>query len=204
MSILNYNGSAIVAMAGNKCFAIAADRRLGIQGQTIACDFNKVFAIHDKLYVGLSGLATDAMTLQERFQFRHKMYKLREERDMRPKTFASLVSSLLYEKRFGPYFAEPVIAGLEPDGTPFLTVMDLLGASEKAEDFVVAGTATDSLFGACESMYRPNLEPEDLFETISQCLLASVDRDCLSGWGGIVYVVSDKEVIVRTLKGRMD
>lgn len=32
-------------------------------------------------------------------------------------------------------------------------------------------------------------EPEELFETVSQALLASVDRDCLSGWGGHVYVV---------------
>lgn len=32
-------------------------------------------------------------------------------------------------------------------------------------------------------------EPEELFETISQALLSSVDRDCLSGWGGHVYVV---------------
>lgn len=31
--------------------------------------------------------------------------------------------------------------------------------------------------------------PEELFETISQALLSSVDRDCLSGWGGHVYVV---------------
>jgi 20S proteasome alpha/beta subunit len=32
-------------------------------------------------------------------------------------------------------------------------------------------------------------EAEELFETISQALLSSVDRDCLSGWGGHVYVV---------------
>lgn len=32
--------------------------------------------------------------------FRHKLYQLREERDMKPETFASLVSALLYEKRF--------------------------------------------------------------------------------------------------------
>lgn len=31
--------------------------------------------------------------------FRHKLYQLREERDMKPETFASLVSALLYEKR---------------------------------------------------------------------------------------------------------
>lgn len=31
--------------------------------------------------------------------FRHKLYQLREERDMKPETFASLVSAILYEKR---------------------------------------------------------------------------------------------------------
>jgi 20S proteasome subunit beta 3 len=43
MSILQYNGGAIVAMAGKNCVAIASDTRLGInQQQTIACDFQKV------------------------------------------------------------------------------------------------------------------------------------------------------------------
>lgn len=37
-----YNGSAIVAMAGKDCVAIAADTRLGIQQQTVSCDMKKV------------------------------------------------------------------------------------------------------------------------------------------------------------------
>jgi 20S proteasome alpha/beta subunit len=61
--IFEYNGSAVVAMVGKNCFAIASDRRLGVQLQTIATDFQRVFKIHDKLYIGLSGLATDAQTL---------------------------------------------------------------------------------------------------------------------------------------------
>lgn len=35
----------------------------------------------------------------QRLVFRHKLYELREERNMKPETFASLVSALLYEKR---------------------------------------------------------------------------------------------------------
>lgn len=42
---------------------------------------------------------------------------------------------------------------------------------------------------ALTSFYTTIQEPEELFETISQALLSSVDRDCLSGWGGHVYVV---------------
>ena len=53
----------MVAMVGKNCFAIASDWRLGVQLQTVATDFQRVFKIHDKLYIGLSGLATDAQTL---------------------------------------------------------------------------------------------------------------------------------------------
>ncbi|CAI8597716.1 unnamed protein product [Vicia faba] len=99
MSIFEYNGSALVAMVGKNCFAIASDRRLGVQLQTIATDFQRISKIHDKLFIGLSGLATDSQTLYQRLVFRHKLYRLREERDMKPETFASLVSAILYEKR---------------------------------------------------------------------------------------------------------
>ena len=64
------------------------------------------------------------------------MYRLKEQREMKPRAFAQLITTMLYEKRFGPYFIEPVIAGLEKvtaeDGTvswePYLTATDLIGA----------------------------------------------------------------------------
>ena len=116
---MGYNGSAILAMAGKDCVAIACDRRYGVQvclqapliiichsnlvmtqAQTMATDRNKVFKMHDKLYIGkpsacghsdpirngliyafssgLSGLATDQSTFHEKLKFRLAMYNLRE------------------------------------------------------------------------------------------------------------------------------
>jgi len=99
-------------MAGKKCVGIASDKRYGLQNQTVACDMRKTFKLNDKTLVGLTGLASDMQTLEQKFVFRSNMYKLREERDMSPVVFSNMVSSLLYEKRFGPYFCEPVICGL--------------------------------------------------------------------------------------------
>ena len=59
--------------------------------------------------------------------------------------------------RFGPYFVSPVVAGLQPDLTPYLAGMDSIGAIETAKDFMVAGTAPSSLLGMCESMWQPDL-----------------------------------------------
>ena len=121
------------------------------------------------------------------------MYQIKEERAISPETFARLVSSTLYERRFGPYFVEPVVAGVSKGATgavePFIAATDLIGCLNFAKDFVVAGTASSKLFGVAEALWEPDLEPEDLFETISQTLMNAMDRDAFSGWGAIVHAM---------------
>jgi 20S proteasome subunit beta 3 len=201
---MDHNGSAIIAMAGKDCVAIAADRRLGQRLTTIATDFTKIFCMQPKVYVGLSGLATDVQTVKNLLDYRIGLYQLTEERDMSPKVITHLLSTLLYEKRFGPYYMEPVIAGLDDKNQPFLGSMDLIGATMMTRDFVVAGNCTGNLYGMAESLYRPDLNPDELFETIAQCLLSSVDRDALTGWGGVVHIITPDGVTTKELKGRQD
>ena len=45
VQIFEYNGSAIVAMAGKECFAIGSDLRFGVQFQTLATDYKKVYKV---------------------------------------------------------------------------------------------------------------------------------------------------------------
>lgn len=218
-------------MVGKDCVAIACDLRLGLQALTVSNNFPKVFQYGD-VFLGLTGLATDVSTVADLFRYKVNMYRLREERNIAPTTFANLVSSSLYERRFGPYFVSPVVAGLEPKtGKPFICGFDSIGCIDFAKDFIVSGTATEQLFGMCESLWEPDLVrspapcppfslpypsrslysyrlgtqgPEDLFETISQALLNAVDRDALSGWGAHVYIIEKDKVTKRLLKGRQD
>ena len=111
---------------------------------------------------------------------------------------------MLYERRFGPYFVSPVVAGVDADGAPYVAGTDSIGAVETAKDFIVAGTNSESLMGMCEASWRPGLKPDELFEVVAQCALSGVDRDALAGWGCVVYVVTKDGVTARTLKGRMD
>eukprot|EP00039_Didymoeca_costata_P018237 m.332686 g.332686 ORF g.332686 m.332686 type:complete len:205 (-) comp16989_c0_seq1:187-801(-) len=204
MSITEYNGAALVAMKGKNCVAIASDTRLGVRAQTVSCDFKKIFKMGDHLMVGLPGLATDVLTVAQKLEFRINLYKLREEREIRPVTCLNMLSSMLYEHRFGPFFVEPMIAGLDSDGTPFIATTDLIGCPNMPEDFVVGGTCSEQLYGICESLFKPDLEPDDLFEVIAQSLLNAQDRDALSGWGGVVHIIEKDKITTRRLKARMD
>lgn len=218
-------------MVGKDCVAIACDLRLGLQALTVSNNFPKIFQYGDNVFLGLTGLATDVSTVSDLFRYKVNMYRLREERHIAPRTFANLVSSSLYERRFGPYFVSPVVAGLEPKtGQPFICGFDSIGCIDFAKDFIVSGTATEQLFGMCESLWEPGLVcsssfflglqrfgdgcsltggcyyqgPDALFETISQALLNAVDRDALSGWGAHVYIIEKDKVTKRLLKGRQD
>jgi 20S proteasome subunit beta 3 len=86
-------------MKGDGCVAIACDLRLGNQMLTVATNFEKVFEITPRVYVGLPGLATDTLTVHERLRQRVNLYAMKEDREIAPKTFAGLMSSTLYERR---------------------------------------------------------------------------------------------------------
>ena len=141
-----------------------------------------------------------------KIEYQANLYKLEENRALRPEVLANMVSSALYEKRFGPYFVEPIIAGLDSskNNAPFICSMDLIGCINHADDFVVAGTCSPNLYGMCESLYEPNMDPEQLFETASQALMNAVDRNALSGWGAVVTIITAERIITRELKARMD
>lgn len=87
-----------------------------------------------------------------------------------------MLANLLYEKRFGiygilhefwpklqffrfgPYFSEPLIAGLDPETlTPYICNMDHIGCISNPEDFVAVGTGSLQLYGICEAVWEKNM-----------------------------------------------
>jgi 20S proteasome subunit beta 3 len=156
-SPFSINGGAAVAMVGKDCVAIACDLRLGLQSLTVSNNYPKIFPYGD-VYLGLTGLATDVATVSDLLRYKVNMYRLREERQISPQTMANLVSSSLYERRFGPYFVSPVIAGINhTSGQPFICGFDSIGCIDFAKDFIVSGTASDQLFGMCEGLWEPDM-----------------------------------------------
>lgn len=78
----------------------------------------------------------------------------------------------------------------DADYKPVIMTYDSIGTPQPSDTFEVGGTASDFLYGCCEAFYKPDLSPEDLCETISNCLLSALDRDSLSGWGAYVYIIT--------------
>lgn len=174
--------------------------------------------------MGFAGLATDIQTVLEKLQFRTSLYELKEGRKIKPKTFAAMLSNLLYERRFGPFFIEPIVAGIDPETKEcYICSMDLIGCKTEPADFVVSGTAEEQLYGnslvlwsfhtnfqlpsfqgMCETLWSENLKPDELFESAAQALINAADRDAITGWGSVVHVIEPHQITTRKVKTRMD
>lgn len=202
---VTYNGGCVIAMQGKDCIAIATDRRFGLQSHTAGEDCQKVFHLSPRLYLGLTGLQTDIMTVYNRLMYRKNVYEINEGREVSPKVLTELLSHLLYEHRFGPFFVEPVIAGLDPETLePYICCMDLIGCANVTNDFVATGTCSDQLVGMCESVWSPNLNATELFKTIAQAMLGSFNRDAVSGWGSSIFILEKDKITERLIRTRKD
>ncbi|VDN59104.1 unnamed protein product [Dracunculus medinensis] len=205
MSIMSYSGGSVLAMLGIDCVCIATDLRIGERMTTIATNVEKVHKLSDKLYIGLGGFHSDAKTVLDRIIFRKNLYELRENRKIKPEVAATMISNLLYRQRFGNYFIEPIVAGLDPvTNKPFICSMDVIGNINQAKDFVASGTGSEYLLGICEGFWHADMNVDELFEATAQAMLAAMERDAASGWGVVIYTITKDKVNMKTIKARMD
>ncbi|XP_034667612.1 proteasome subunit beta type-3-like [Drosophila subobscura] len=201
-------GGCVLALQGNGCVAIATDHRLGCAssfGQRIAGDFKKVFKVGPRMFVGLTGFLADVNTVWDRLRYRQNLYEIKENCEMSPEAFTTMLSNLLYEYRFGPCHVQAVVAALNACSLqPYICSIDLIGAPTKKDSFVFCGNCDKQMQGMCETLWTPNLEPEELFVAMSQTLTHAFDRNITSGSGATVYLIEGDKIMERVIDVRMD
>lgn len=75
---------------------------------------------------------------------------------------------------------------------PYLCTTDMLGARSTSSTFVCSGAASRSLHGTAEALWRPNLEAHELVEVCGKAFVSALERDCLSGYGAVVYLIQNE------------
>lgn len=87
-------------------------------------------------------------TVSQRLKFRTNLYELREQRKLKPVVLYNMLTNLLYERRFGPYFIFALVIGLDPTtGETFVYDSDNIGAISDNVNLATVGTASDYIFG---------------------------------------------------------
>ena len=203
-----------MAMAGKGCVALAVDKRFGSGPQLVNISPRRVLTLHSKLLMGFTGLESDVQNIAEELSIHVSSKSARESLGTKktfisPRAMAALTSNVLYSKRSSPFYCEPIIAGLELDKADgsyrsFLCSQDVIGAQLKTNDFVCCGAAKNALYGTAEAMWRPGLGPEELARVCARAFMSALERDCLSGYGAVVYLITEDGIVEQELLSRTD
>ncbi|KAJ3207927.1 Proteasome subunit beta type-1 [Dinochytrium kinnereticum] len=111
------NGGTTLAVAGEDFCIVAADTRQS-EGYSINSRFApKAHKLSDSAVLGTGGMYADSTALVKRLQQRMEWYFYKHEKTMSAPALAQMLSTILYGKRFFPYYVWNILGGLDEEGS---------------------------------------------------------------------------------------
>uniref|UniRef100_A0ABI7YWB6 Proteasome 20S subunit beta 1 n=1 Tax=Felis catus TaxID=9685 RepID=A0ABI7YWB6_FELCA len=98
----------------------------------------------DKTVIGCSGFHGDCLTLTKIIEARLKMYKHSNNKTMTTGAIAAMLSTILYSRRFFPYYVYNIIGGLDEEGKGAVYSFDPVGSYQR-DSFKAGGSASAML-----------------------------------------------------------
>ncbi|KAF8319730.1 N-terminal nucleophile aminohydrolase [Clavulina sp. PMI_390] len=149
------NGGTILAIAGQDFAVVAGDTRQ-TEGYSIQSRYApKVFRLTDRATLAVNGFAADGNMFVKTVKQRLEWYRHAHDKDMPLRAIARLIQTMLYAKRFFPYYVYNILGGIEEDGTGAVYSFDPVGSYER-EACRAAGAAS--------SLIQPFLDNQIYFK----------------------------------------
>jgi 20S proteasome subunit beta 6 len=137
------NGGTTAAIAGKDFVIIGGDTRLNDEYNFhTRNDESKLFQLTDKSMLASGGMQADRLQLQQVLKFRIEWFKHHNGgRTPSTEALAQLLSTILYQRRWFPYYTFNVIGGLDEKGQGVCYSYDAVGTTEPLE-FGTTGTGS--------------------------------------------------------------
>ncbi|XP_067646826.1 proteasome subunit beta type-1 [Eurosta solidaginis] len=206
------NGGSIVAIAGEDYVVIAADTRLS-SGYTIHTrKQNKLFKLSEKTVLGSTGCWCDTLALTSLVNARMQMYEHLHLKTMSTEAVAQMLSILMYNKRFFPYYVSNVLAGLDVEGKGVVYSYDPIGHCERTT-YRAGGSAGTLLQPVLDNQIggkdkdvknKPKVSLAKAKEVAKDAFISAAERDIYTGDSVILTVITKDGVVDEQVELRKD
>ncbi|XP_063229760.1 proteasome subunit beta type-1 [Bacillus rossius redtenbacheri] len=194
------NGGSIVAIAGDDFAIIASDTRLSSGFSVYTREQSKLFKLSSTTVLGATGCWCDTLTLTRILEARLQMYLHEHQKCMSTAAVAQMLSTMMYYKRFFPYYVSNILAGLDDEGKGCIYSYDPIGHCERSK-FRAGGSAgallqplLDNQIGL-KNMENVDVQPislEKALAVLKDVFISAAERDIYTG-DGILIKIIDKD-----------
>lgn len=191
------NGGNTLAIAGDDFAIIAADTRLS-QGFSIHSRTEpKTLKLTSKVVLGAAGFHGDSLTLKKVIRNRIKMYEHEHGKKPNIGALAAMLSTILYYRRFFPYYVYNLLAGVDENGRGCVYSYDPVGCYER-EAYRAEGSAAELLqplldnqigYKNMENVQKDPLTKEKALQLAKDAFISAAERDITTGDSVLIHVI---------------
>ena len=173
------NGGSVMAIAGETFAVVASDTRLSEGYSILSRENPHLFELENtnKCILACSGFNGDTLTFTKVLQTKLKMYEYEHNKKASTNAIAQLISTMLYNKRFFPYYVNPIIAGLDESGRGAIYSYDPVGSYDR-EIYRSSGSSVALLQPLLDSQLGMKNQ-SDHYEIESGCTVPHTLEKCL-------------------------
>lgn len=195
------NGGTNLAITGPDFAVVAADTRMSHGYNVMTRYSTKIIQLTPKCVLASSGMQADRAALHKQLRMVLATYKHQHGKDMSTPAIAQKLSTILYYRRFFPYYTFNTLGGVDDDGVGAVYSYDAVGSFERC-------VATCQ--GSGQGLIQPLLDNQAKFQNqnnvptrqLNKEQVVDLVRDAFTGCGERdIYTGDSVEICVITADG---
>jgi len=205
------NGGTSISVSGPDYAVLVSDTRLSSGYRIHTRDCSKVTQLTDKCVLASCGMKADAITLHRLLKARIVMYEHAHRRQPSVTAIAQMLSTMLYQKRFFPFYTFNNLVGVDDEGKGACYHYDAIGSFERVpygtegSGSALTLSVLDAQLAKAHQQIKDG-EPtmEQVVELCKDALTSCGERDIYTGDKGEIFVINSAGVSKATFDLKKD
>eukprot|EP00916_Digyalum_oweni_P019656 GHVL01032796.1.p1 GENE.GHVL01032796.1~~GHVL01032796.1.p1 ORF type:complete len:215 (+),score=43.95 GHVL01032796.1:22-666(+) len=197
------NGGTIVGMSGDGFAAVVSDTRLSVGYSILSRNQTKVTQLTDKCVIASGGMQSEIVTLHKLLKMRVRQYEHQHRKLPSLTAIAQLVSTTLYNKRFFPFYAFNIVAGIDNNGKGGVFGYDAIGSYERSQ-IDAQGSGKTLVLSVLDTLQDRNMTKQQVVQFAKDAMTSVCERDIQTGDGAEVFLIDEAGVHRELIELRQD
>ena len=172
-------GTTTLGLVCKDCVVIATEQRATMGTLIAHKTTKKLYKIDNHLALATAGLVGDLQVLARYLSAEANLYRLKREAPIPVESAATLMSNIMNQRKFMPYYVQLILGGYDNEGGHVYS-LDAAGGAIP-DKYTSGGSGSPYVFGVLEDLFREDLTLDEGIDIAIRAVGAAKRRDSASG-----------------------